>query len=55
VIEDRSRAMFIERGVSLLWFDAHGQAEPFYAAGLYAPRPRFRIAAGAAPRQALLH
>jgi hypothetical protein len=55
VLLDRQRLMFIERGVSLVWLDQHGPAEPLYAAGLYAPRPRFRISAAGRPRHALLH
>jgi hypothetical protein len=55
VLLDRAHVMAIERGVSLLWFDRRGPAEPFYAAGLYAPRPRFRVPAAALPQHALLH
>jgi hypothetical protein len=33
----------VERGVSLVWFTADGRPRVAYAAGLYAPRPRFRI------------
>ena len=51
----REHLMFIERGVSLVWLDRHGEAEPFYAAGLYAPRPRFRLPSAALPQHALLH
>ena len=55
VLLDRERLMFIERGVSFVWLNRNGTAEPFYAAGLYAPRPRFRIPTAAVPRHALLH
>jgi hypothetical protein len=55
VMLDRTHVMHIERGVSLLWVDDQGPAEPFYAAGLYAARPRFRIPAAAGPQHALLH
>ena len=52
---DRAPLMTVERGVSLVWLDAHGPATPFYAAGLYATRPRFRIPATGIPQVALLH
>jgi hypothetical protein len=55
VLLDRKRLMFVERGISLVWVNANGTAELFYAAGLYAPRPRFRISVPAVPRHALLH
>jgi hypothetical protein len=55
VILDREHLLFIERGVSLMWLNRQGVAEPFYAAGLYAPRPRFRVPAAGEPRHALLH
>ena len=55
VLLDRERILFLERGVSLVWLDAGGPAEPFYASGLYAPRPRFRIPAAGTPGLALLH
>jgi len=55
VLLDRQRVMFVERGVSLVWLAARGAAEPAYAAGLYAPRPRFRIPAAGVPALALLH
>ena len=43
VLMGRERLMLVERGVSLVWLSASGQARVAYAAGLYAPRPRFRI------------
>jgi hypothetical protein len=52
VILDRERMMFIERGLSLAWREPTQQ---FYAAGLYALRPRFRIPATGTPGFALLH
>jgi hypothetical protein len=55
VLLDRQRVMFIERGISLARLDRGDRAGAFYAAGLYAPRPRFRISAAAPPRHALLH
>ena len=55
VLLDRQRLMFIERGLNLVWLNQHGAAEPFYSAGLYTPRPRFRIPAATQPRHALLH
>jgi hypothetical protein len=48
VLRGRERVLIAERGVSLIWFRADGTpADPFYAAGIYASRPRFRIPAGA--------
>jgi Protein of unknown function (DUF2723) len=55
VMLGRNHLMSIERGVSLVWLDRQSQAEPFYAAGLYAPRPRFRLPSAALPQHALLH
>jgi hypothetical protein len=43
VIRGHSQVMIVERGVSLLWFSASGAPQVSYAAGLYAPQPRFRI------------
>lgn len=42
----RDHALIIERGASLVWYDANGTRRTGYAAGLYAPRPRYRILAG---------
>jgi hypothetical protein len=52
VILDRRRVLTAERGVSLVTLDP---AEPVYAAGVYALRPRFRIPAAGLPELALLH
>jgi hypothetical protein len=43
VLLGRQRILIVERGVSLVWLTASGQPRIAYAAGLYAPRPRFRI------------
>jgi hypothetical protein len=43
VLHDRNRILIIERGASLVWLASSGEARTAYAAGLYAPRPRFRI------------
>ncbi|HVZ22021.1 MAG TPA: DUF2723 domain-containing protein [Vicinamibacterales bacterium] len=43
----REHALIVERGVSLVWFGANGRAHVAYAAGLYAPRHRYRIGAPA--------
>lgn len=37
------RILFIERGVSLVWLQRDGSPEVAYAAGVYAPQPRYRI------------
>jgi hypothetical protein len=52
VLLDRRRLVAVERGVSLATFEA---TEPFYAAGVYALQPRFRIPASGFPELALLH
>ena len=49
---DRRHVLTIERGVSLAAIDA-GQA--YYAHGLYALQPRFRIPSSGVPELALLH
>ncbi len=51
VMRGRQAALVVERGVSLVWIAADGRARVAYAAGLYAPRPRFRIPASI-PQQA---
>ena len=43
VLRGRERVLIVERGASLVWFGPSGQAQTAYAAGLYAPEPRFRI------------
>jgi hypothetical protein len=43
----RDPLLTIERGISFGWLNRTGGAEHLYAAGLYAPRPRFRISAPA--------
>jgi hypothetical protein len=48
VLRGREPVLTIERGVSLVWFQPDGSPVPLYAAGLYAPKPRFRIPAHAA-------
>ena len=47
VLHGRTRLLFIERGVSLVWLDTSGTARVMYAAGPYAPERRFRISANA--------
>jgi hypothetical protein len=51
VLRGREPVLTIERGVSLVWFAADGSPRIVYSAGLYAPKPRFRIPA-ALPQQA---
>ena len=43
VLLGRQRILFIERGVSLVWLRRDGSPEVAYAAGAYAPQPRYRI------------
>lgn len=43
VIRGRERVMFVERGVSLVWFTPDGRPQVAYAGNPYAPQPRFRI------------
>lgn len=43
VIRGHDQVLIVERGVSLVWFSASGDPHVVYAAGLYAPKPRFRI------------
>jgi hypothetical protein len=50
VLRGREPVLTIERGVSLVWFRSDGSPSTVYAAGPYAPRPRFRIPA-AKPQQ----
>ena len=52
VLKGRTRMFIVERGVGFSWIRADGQSvPPTYAAGLFAPQPRFRIPASA-PRLA---
>jgi hypothetical protein len=51
VLRGREPVLTIERGVSLVWFEADGSPRVAYSAGLYAPKPRFRIPASV-PQQA---
>jgi hypothetical protein len=53
VTRGREPLLTVERGVSLVWFQADGTPAFTYAAGLYAPKPRFRIVASA-PQQVAL-
>lgn len=43
VVHGRERILIVERGASLVWLRPSGEPQTAYAAGLYAPRPRFRI------------
>lgn len=53
VIRERRHVLPLERGLSLVWFDGAGNPQPpYYAAGLYAAQPRFRIPVEAVPRLA---
>jgi len=45
VLHGRDHALIVERGVSLVWLGSGGRTHIAYAAGLYAPKPRYRIAA----------
>jgi hypothetical protein len=46
LLRGRQRLMFLERGVNLVWMSPGGQwSQPYYAASLFAPQPRFRIPA----------
>lgn len=52
ILRGREHVLIVERGVSLVWFDASGNAAaPVYEANLFAARPRYRIPA-AIPRLA---
>src|SRR5687767_4021294 len=50
VLRGHDHLLTLERGVSIVWFQTDGVPAFTYAAGLYAPKPRFRIAASA-PQQ----
>jgi hypothetical protein len=43
VLHGRHRILIVERGASLVWLGNSGEPRVAYAAGLYEPRPRFRI------------
>jgi hypothetical protein len=46
VLRGRERLLTVERGVSLVWLGRDGRpSPPRYAAGVFAPQPRFRILA----------
>jgi hypothetical protein len=46
VLRGRTRLLAVERGVSLVWLGRDGRpSPPHYAAGLFAPQPRFRVPA----------
>ena len=46
VLRGRDRVLVVERGVSVAWVTRGGEwSVPFYAAGLFAPEPRYRIPA----------
>jgi hypothetical protein len=45
VIHGREHALIVERGGSLVWWSRDGEPHVLYTAGLYAPRPRYRIPA----------
>jgi len=45
ILRGREHVMWIERGISLVWLSQSGTPSQVYAAGLYAPEARFRIAA----------
>lgn len=46
LLRGRERVMTVERGVSLVWFGRDGRpSPPRYAAGLFAPQPRYRLPA----------
>jgi hypothetical protein len=51
VLRGREPVLTIERGVSLVWFDRDGSPRVAYAAGLYAPAPRYRIPAASGAQQ----
>jgi len=48
VLRGREHALWIERGISLLWLSQSGTPTQAYAAGLYSPEARFRIVAPSA-------
>ena len=52
VLRGRDRLLFVERGVSLVWFRPDGSPAAAYTANVYEPRPRFRIPALPPPQLA---
>jgi hypothetical protein len=49
VLHGREHVLILERGVNLVWLRQDGRASvPFYAASLFAPKPRYRIASATA-------
>ncbi len=50
IVRNHRHVLALERGVSLVWFEARGEpSPPFYAAGLYASQPRLRILTDGVP------
>jgi hypothetical protein len=45
VLHGREHALWIERGISLMWLARNGEAAHAYRAGLYTPEARYRIPA----------
>jgi len=45
ILRGREHALWIERGVALMWRRQNGEPAQVYVAGLYAPEARFRITA----------
>jgi hypothetical protein len=46
VLRGRQHVLTLERGVSLVWFGRGGEpSRPYYAAGVFAPEPRYRVPA----------
>ena len=46
VIRGREHILILERGVNMVWLGRDGQpSAPFYAASLFAPKPRYRLPA----------
>jgi hypothetical protein len=53
IIRNHRHVLTLERGISLVWFGRSGEiAGQYYAAGLYAIQPRFRIPAEGVPHLA---
>jgi hypothetical protein len=46
VLRGRDHILILERGVNMVWLERGGEASlPYYAASLFAPKPRYRLAA----------